>query len=228
MKAVLTLTAGAMALGLATANAQTSSKPAPAKPTVSSQQGQGDCPRRFEALNKDQQISQREERQIRLSVFEALDEDTDSFVSREEYVKCLASTPAFLIAGVAGLGGRPDATGLLNRTESRFQAIDNSNDGKISWDEYMDAAEADFKRFGKARGSDDADGSAVAGWAFARLDEDLSGDITMKEWTADAGFAQIRDRSFEAFDRDKDTKLSREEFETGAGPAKTGTTPSKK
>lgn len=171
------------------------------------------CPEQFDALNNDKQISQREEAQIRTSVFSALDKDKNDVVSREEYVQCLASTPAFLIAGVAGLGGRPDATGLLNRSASRFQMVDTSRDGKISWDEYMDASSADLKRFGKAAGRDSADGSAVAGWAFARMDADLSGEITRDEWGGDAGFAQLRDGSFELMDVNRDKGLDRTEFE---------------
>lgn len=172
----------------------------------------GECPDQFASLDENKQISQAEERSVRLKVFASLDSDRDSVVSREEYVKCLGSTSAFMIAGVAGLGGRPDEMGLLNRTEGRFLNVDANKDGRISWDEYMKAAQGDYQRFGKVSGRNEQGASAAAGWAFARMDTDLSGDIVMKEWTADAGLVGMADASFRAMDANKDGKISQDEY----------------
>jgi Ca2+-binding EF-hand superfamily protein len=150
---------------------------------------------------------------VRLKVFAGLDANKDNIVSREEYVRCLASTSAFMIAGVAGLGGRPDEMGLLNRTEARFTSIDTSNDKKISWGEYMKAAQEDYRRFGRMSGRTEQGASAAAGWAFARMDNDLSGEIEIKEWTADAGLSGMADRSFQAMDADKDGRIGQDEYQ---------------
>lgn len=182
-------------------------------------QATGQCPDHFSALdsNKDQRITQKEERAVREKVFSSLDADKDSIVSREEYVKCLISTPAFSAAAV-GQGGKSDKTQVNasflgiseRRSEQQFKQVDSNGDGKVSWSEYMNAAKNESA---KSNRSNDRTAPASAGWAFARMDSNLSGDLTMQEWTQLSDPKTFAETSFKAIDQNSDGKISKQEYQ---------------
>lgn len=185
-----------------------------------------DCPDEFAALGNNKQITAQEARAVRLKAFSSLDNDKNNIVSREEYVRCLASTPAFIVVGSVPAADGIDQSGLFNRSEARFAKIDGNGNGKITWKEYMQAAGAEHERFGKSSGQDPRGASAAAGWAFARMDSDLSGDIVKQEWQADAGLNKAAESSFKALDANSDGMVSQAEYlaaidDTSGSPEKT-------
>lgn len=199
----------------------------------------GACPDSFAALkdSHSDNVSAQEARQIRTKIFESLDGNDDDIVSREEYVECLSQTPVISGSDLAELQGGEDRMGLLDKSDSRFGEIDADDNGRISYREYMKAARERFEK-SKADSKQSAfEAAHLAGYTFAKIDADVSGDITTREWganidrSADATRKTL-DRSFSALDADNDGKITKEEYQAasdrqfdGAGKSRMGMSP---
>lgn len=196
-----------------------------------STQSAAQCPDHFAALDadKDNRISQKEVNAVRDKVFESLDQNNDNMVSRDEYVNCLTSTPAFRSAsGGSGAvaapraGGGPQAQNqqqgsLLGiserRMEQNFKQVDANNDGRITWTEYMNAAKAEHAKSKQASGQSDGAAAASAGWAFARMDSNVDGELTMQEWTDLSDPKTVAEASFKAIDQNGDGQVTKQEYQ---------------
>jgi Ca2+-binding EF-hand superfamily protein len=210
MKRILLSTAAivavaSLAAGPAAAQSASSGKQAQAKAPA-------DCPQSFAALDSNSKITAQEASAVRVKAFKALDDDGNDIVSRQEYVRCLASTPAFVVFRMVPKADWVDQSGLFHRSASRFDAADKDDNGKVSWKEYIDAATLDHSRWGELSGQSPQGASAAAGWAFARMDTDMSGSIEKKEWSADAGMKQAADSSFGRLDTNGDDMISQKEY----------------
>lgn len=220
MTTIRTLTAMLLAGGLATGVGSAAYAAAGDKAMKSSA---GSCPDSFAALqdSRSGEISNEEARQVRLKIYDALDENNDNLVSRDEYVKCLSQAPIVSNTDLRKAQGGEDHMGLLDKSGSRFGEIDTDDNGRISWQEYMKAARDRYEKSSAQSKQSAMSAAHLAGWTFAKIDADVSGDITTTEWganleeSADASKDAL-DRSFKSLDANGDGKLSRKEYQAAS------------
>jgi Ca2+-binding EF-hand superfamily protein len=128
--------------------------------------------------------------------FATVDKDSNEAISETEFV-----------AGHEKLGAVA--------AKSRFEVLDKNHDSKLSKEEYAAAATPERKRRKEKVGAEE-----IA--AFAAVDKDSNKSISETEFvTANEKLGSVAAKArFELLDKDRDGKLSTEEYAAGATPEK--------